>query len=110
MHAHESALAEQRLNRLADTALYHQGTWLLALAALLVLKPHYYREAGQCLGMAALLASFIASRIYIQAGKNVEKFKRFSEEERRERMQEYLLRFFCPYFVWGGCIAAFSWV
>lgn len=69
MRANEVELAEQKLNRFADIALYHQSFWLFVLAILLAFKPYYIKDAGQCLGMSALLASFIASRIYIHAGK-----------------------------------------
>lgn len=108
MRANEAELAEQKLNHLANIALYHQSIWLLILAVLLVLKPHYIKDAGQCLGVAALIASGIASKIYIHAGKKVEEFKTFSNEEAEKRKKEYLYRFFCPYILWVGCVVAFG--
>jgi hypothetical protein len=109
MEIREMDPAEKRLNRLADLSLYHQSFWLFLLAALLFLKPEHYRDGAQCLGGAALIASFVASRIYIYAGKRVEEFKKFSVEEAEDRRKEYVLRFFLPYFVWAGCIAIFSY-
>lgn len=108
MGANEAELAEQKINRLANMALYHQSIWLLLLAILLVLKPHYIKDAGQCLGITALMSSGIASRIYIHAGKKVEEFKSFSAEEIGARKREYMYRFFCPYFLWSGCVVVFS--
>lgn len=107
MGVHE-AIATGRLNRLANLALYHQATWMLILVILLIIKPHYYKNAGQFLGVVALISSFIASRIYIQAGKRVEEFRKFSVEEGERRKQEYFYRFFSPYFLWMGCLVLFS--
>jgi hypothetical protein len=105
----EMDLAEKKLDRLAGLSLYHQSFWLFLLSALLFFKPQHYKDAAQCLGFAALISSFIASRIYIYAGKKVEEFKRFSAEEAEDRKKEYMIRFFLPYFVWAGCIAVFSY-
>lgn len=104
----EMDLAEKKLDRLAGLSLYHQSFWLFLLSALLFFKPQHYKDGAQCLGLAALISSFIASRIYIYAGKKVEEFKRFSSEEAESRKKEYMLRFFCPYFVWAACVAIFS--
>ena len=56
MRISEVDVSEQRLNRLADLALYHQSFWLALLAAILFFKPHYYKEAGHYLGIVALMA------------------------------------------------------
>jgi hypothetical protein len=101
-------LAEKRLNKLARLSLYHQGFWLLLLNAILILKPYYFREIASCLGSVALSASFIASKIYIYAGKDVEELKNFSEAEIAARQKEYWLRFFSPYVLWTICIIVFS--
>ena len=110
MRVHEIELAEQKLNRLAGMALYHQGAWLFLLALLLAFNPYYLKDAGQCLAMSALLSSFIVSRIYIHTGKKVEEFKKFTPDEAEERKREYMFRFFSPYFLWCGCMAIFSCV
>jgi hypothetical protein len=101
-------LAEKRLNKLARLSLFHQGFWLLLLNTILIFKPHYFREIASCLGCVALSASFIASKIYIYAGKDVEELKSFSEVEIAERQREYWLRFFLPYVLWTSCIVIFS--
>lgn len=104
----EMGLAEKKLDRLAGISLYHQSFWLFLLAALLFCKPQHYKDAAQCLGFAALISSFIGSRIYIYAGKKVEELKKFSAEEAEARKKEYMYRFFFPYFIWGGCVMLFS--
>ena len=88
MRVNEAALAEQKLNRLSKIAIFHQLAWLLIFALLLFLKPYHYQEIGRYLGLIALLSSFLASRIYIQAGKTVEEFKEFSKEEVSERIRK----------------------
>lgn len=104
----EMDLAEKKLDRLAGLSLYHQSLWLFLLSALLFFKPQHYKDAAQCLGLVALISSFVASRIYIYAGKRVEEFKKFSAEEADTRKKEYMFRFFFPYFIWGGCVMLFS--
>jgi len=108
MKTAEMDQAVRKLNRLADLSLYHQSFWVFLLLVILSFKPQHYKDAAQCLGIAALISSFVASKIYIYAGKKVEDFKRFSEEEAIDRKKEYLIRFFFPYFVWATCIATFS--
>ncbi len=108
MEITEIGLAEKRLNRLADLSLYHQSFWLFFLAAILFFKPLHYKDAIQCLGIVALISSFIASKIYIYAGKKVEEFKTFSPEEAIYRKKEYVFRFFCPYIIWISCVIIFS--
>lgn len=104
----EIDLAEKKLDRIATLSLFHQSFWLFLLAILLFFKPHYYKEAARCLGFAALISSFIASRIYIYAGKKVEELKKFSAEEIDVRKKEYMYRFFIFYVIWGGCVMLFS--
>ncbi len=108
MHNSEAQVAEQKLNRLANMALYHQSLWVIMVIIILVLKPTHMKTIGQGLGMAALIASFLSSKIYIQAGKKVEEFKTFSPEEWKERKNEYTYRFFLPYFFWAAIITLFS--
>ena len=108
MEITEMDLAEKRLNKLADLSLYHQSFWLFLLAAILFFKPQHYKDAVQCLGFTALISSFIASKIYIYAGKKVEEFKTFSPEEAVHRKKEYMFKFFCPYIIWTSCLIIFS--
>lgn len=101
-------IAEQRLDRLAHIALYHQAGWMVILAILAIFKPSHYQEAIQRIAMTAFLSSLLASQFYIQARKKAEKFKSFSLEEGQKRKREHMIRFFCPYIFWGGCVALFS--
>ena len=108
METREVDIAEQKLNFFARFAIYHQAFWLFLLTILLITKPHHYKIIGEGLGMIALLASFMGSRIYIYYGKKVEQFKKFSSEELQERLKEHKYRFFLPYFLWAGTVAFFS--
>ena len=94
--------AEHRLNRLAEMAPYHQGAWMSILLLFLASKPYNIKAIGTGLAISALLASFVASRMYIYTGKKVEEFKRFSPDEIEKRKKEYMFRFFFPYLLWSG--------
>lgn len=98
----EIHLTKKKLNPFADFSLHNQSFWLFLFAAILFLKPQHYKDTIQCLGFAAPISSFIASKIYIYKGKKVEEFKRFSPEEFVYRKKEYMFRFFSLWFVWTG--------
>jgi len=108
MRADELKIAEQKLDGLASMAAYHQGFWLVIMLSLLAFNPSFLKEAGQYTALSALLSSFIASRIYLQAGQKLEELKKFSSEEAEERKREYSTKFLAPYPLWIGCFILFK--
>lgn len=108
MNLNNAELAQQRVDRHAKLAFFHQGFWIVLMLALLIYDPPYIRIAGECLATCALLASFIASKLYITAGKELENHKKLSPEEQDLAIREYSRNFFSPYVLWVGSIIWFS--
>jgi hypothetical protein len=104
METEKALLQEQKLDKIATYAPYAHCAGFAILVTLGYLKPRHYSEIIQGFAMMFLFVTFVINRIYIYAGKELEKHKEFSEKEFRMRKREYFIKFFTPIFFWTGCV------
>ena len=97
---------EQKLNTIIHFSVWAQCGWFLLAITVLYFKPPHYQNIANSFAVIALIASFVASKIYIRAGKVVENLKTFTKKERSKKLREYFLYFFLPYPIWVGFMIA----
>jgi len=100
---------EQKLTTIVRFSTWVQCVWFLLAITVLYFKPPHYQNIANSFAVTALIASFIASKIYIRTGKIVENLKTFTKKERSKKLKEYFLYFFLPYPIWVGLMIASSY-
>ncbi len=104
MELEKAFIQEQKLNKIAAYAPYLHCIGFTTLLLLSSFKSKYYAEITQGLTYTFLILTFVINRIYIHAGKELEKLRELSGKEKKQRKIEYLMKFFAPIVFWTGCI------
>ncbi len=104
MEIEKTLIQEQKLDRIANYAPYMHCVGFALLLALTYFKPINYSKYTQNLSYIFFFLTFLINRIYIYVGKDLEKDKKFSNKESKDRKKEYFMKFFAPIFFWTGCI------